>query len=229
MYFLNEKHNGLEVHKMFDIQIPPSTFFSNTVAFLCRSIARVIPNVKATESKYSESAIYYDGWWQDKKYFLDTVSEVNFRLPQLDDTNKKLIELITSSNSVSLHVRRGDYLEPRFVKQYGGICTLDYYKTAIDIAVSKLSDPHFFVFSNDIEWCLNNLSLNNATFVSNNTGINSWIDMYLMSKCKINILANSSFSYWGAMLNKNSNIVIYPGKWYNDKTPDIFPNNWIAL
>lgn len=227
--FLNEKHNGLEVHKMFDIQIPPSTFFSNTVAFLCRSIARVIPNVKATESKYSESAIYYDGWWQDKKYFLDTVSEVNFRLPQLDDTNKKLIELITSSNSVSLHVRRGDYLEPRFVKQYGGICTLDYYKTAIDIAVSKLSDPHFFVFSNDIEWCLNNLSLNNATFVSNNTGINSWIDMYLMSKCKINILANSSFSYWGAMLNKNSNIVIYPGKWYNDKTPDIFPNNWIAL
>ena len=102
-------------------------------------------------------------------------------------------------------------------------------KKAIEIVNSKISNPHFFVFSNDIQWCIDNLPLKEATFVSNNIGANSWLDMYLMSICKMNILANSSFSYWGAMLNKNRNIVIYPGKWYNDKTPDIFPNNWIAL
>lgn len=227
--FLNEKHNGLEVHKMFDIQIPPANCLSNAMAFFCRASSRFIPCVKATEMRYSESAIYFDGWWQDKKFFLDTVNEINFRIPKLDEINSKLVDLITSENSVSLHVRRGDYLEPRFVKQYGGICTLDYYKKAIEIVNSKISNPHFFVFSNDIQWCIDNLPLKEATFVSNNIGANSWLDMYLMSICKMNILANSSFSYWGAMLNKNRNIVIYPGKWYNDKTPDIFPNNWIAL
>lgn len=227
--FLN-KHNGLEIHKIFDLTLPPATKWSNVVAYLCRVLARLVPTVKATDKKYSDKAIYYDGWWQDKKFFLDTINNIKFRQSIVDKTNKELLNAISSSESVSLHVRRGDYLDPQNAKQYGGICTLDYYKIAIGIIKEKYANPRFFVFSNDIEWCKANLQIDNAVFVTNNTGENCWIDMYLMSQCKANILANSSFSYWGAMLNGNSQCsVVYPGKWLNTHTPEIFPNRWMAI
>ena len=226
--FLN-KHNGLEIHSVFDLILPPATKWSNAVAFLCRVVAKLFPIVKATDKNYSDKAIYYDGWWQDKRFFLDTINNIKFRQSIVDKTNKELLNAISSSESVSLHVRRGDYLDPQNAKQYGGICTLDYYNKAIEIVMNKYVNPRFFVFSNDFEWCKKNLQIDNAIFVTNNTGENSWIDMYLMSQCKANILANSSFSYWGAMLNMNDNIVVCPKKWSNTHTPNIFPHDWIGL
>lgn len=226
--FLN-KHNGLEIHKIFDVTLPPATKWSNAVAFLCRVVARLFPIVKATDNSYSDKAIYYDGWWQDKRFFIDTINTIKFLQLIVDETNKEILNAIYSSESVSLHVRRGDYMDPQNAKQYGGICTLDYYKKAIGIIKEKYTNPQFFVFSNDIEWCKENLQIRDTVFVTNNTGENSWIDMFLMSQCKANILANSSFSYWGAMLNKNNPMVIYPGKWFNHKTPDIFPEKWINI
>ncbi len=227
--FLN-KHNGLEVHKIFDIELPPETIWSNFVAFLCRASARFLPFVKATDRSYLEKAIYYDGWWQNKRFFLNTIGEIKYRTPTLDENNATLLEEITKSESVSIHVRRGDYLESKNAKQYGGICTLEYYNKAINIIKERFSNPRYFVFSNDIDWCKENLSLENMVFVSNNTGANSWLDMYLMSHCKANILANSSFSYWGAMLNINVPIlVVYPKKWFNSHTPDIFSDNWSGI
>ena len=98
----------------------------------------------------------------------------------------------------------------------------------------KVENPVFYVFSDDPDWAKNNLGIE-ATFVSHNSGDDSWQDMYLMSKCTHNIIANSSFSFWGAMLNKNENkIVIAPKKWFNDNdieksTKDIYPENWIKL
>ena len=226
--FLN-KHNGLEVNKMFDVELPPESKWSNFVALMCRVITRVVPCVKATDEKYSANAIYYDGWWQNKRYFLDTIDSIKYYLPQLDETNKRLMTEIATTDSVSLHVRRGDYLEPHNAKQYGGICTIEYYIDAIDIVKKHFERPQFYIFSNDIEWCKENLPVENIVFVTNNTGANSWIDMYLMSHCKANIIANSSFSYWGALLNKKENLVVYPEKWTNSKTPDIFPDNWIPV
>jgi hypothetical protein len=196
---------------------------------MCRALARFVPGIKATDNSFSGSAIYYDGWWQDKRYFLDTIKELHFVEPVLDETNISLLTDISSSDSVSIHVRRGDYLEPKNAKQYGGICTLEYYKKAIAIIKSHYKDPNFYIFSNDIEWCKENLDIDKADFVNNNKGKDSWLDMFLMSKCSANILANSSFSYWGAIMNKNDNIVVYPGKWFNDETPNIFPDNWIGL
>lgn len=227
--FLN-KHNGLEIHKIFDVTLPPATKVSNAVAFLCRAVARFYPAVKATDKKYYDKAMYYDGWWQDKKFFLDTIKTIKFRQPVMDETNKELLNAISSSESVSLHVRRGDYLDPQNAKQYGGICTLDYYNKAISMIKEKYINPRFIVFSNDIEWCKANLLIDEATFVTNNTGEYSWMDMYLMSHCMANILANSSFSYWGAMLNINSpQTVIYPKKWSNSHTPDIFSDYWNGI
>ena len=227
--FLNLKHNGLEVDKVFESSLPPSTRWSDIIAFLCRSMSRIVPWIKATDKSFSDKAIYYDGWWQDKRFFIDTVKTIEFRQPLMDDVNIKLLDAISKSESVSLHVRRGDYLEPINAKNYGGICTLNYYKKAIDIIKEIYGNPQFFIFSNDIEWCTENLQIIDAVFVSNNLGENSWIDMYLMSYCKANIIANSSFSYWGAMLNKGDNTVVYPKKWFNTHTPDVFPKNWIPI
>ena len=92
-----------------------------------------------------------------------------------------------------------------------------------------------FLFSNDVEWCLNNLNLKNCTVVSHNTGTNSFWDMYLMSSCKHNIIANSSFSWWGAWLNMNPDKkVFYPSPWFGPHyshydTSDLCPNSWIPL
>lgn len=226
--FLN-KHNGLEVNKMFDVELPPESKWSNFIALMCRVIALVVPSVKATDKKYSANAIYYDGWWQDRRFFMDTLNMLNFRQTTLDETNENLIKQIFATDSVSIHVRRGDYLDSQNIKQYGGICTIDYYKKAIEIVEKKINNPQYFIFSNDIEWCKANLPITNAIFVTNNAGSNSWIDMYLMSLCKTNIIANSSFSYWGASLNKMDNLVIYPEKWTNSKTPNIFPDKWIPI
>ncbi len=227
--FLNEKHNGLEVDKIFNIILPKSSLLSDFVAFMCRILSRIYPPLKANDIHYSENAIYFDSWWQNKRFFLDTPSKISFREVQLNEINRKLVHNITSSDAVSIHVRRGDYLEPQFAKRYGGICTIEYYLKAIDIINGIYPHSQFYVFSNDIDWCKNNLTIENVVYVTNNKGTNSWLDMYLMSLCKANIIANSSFSYWGAMLNKNKNLVVYPGKWFNTHTPDIFPNEWIAL
>ena len=89
----------------------------------------------------------------------------------------------------------------------------------------------FFVFSDDIEWVKNNLCLSNCEYVECNVGINSWQDMFLMSQCKHNIIANSSFSWWGAWLNRNTNkIVITPSRFINlEENSDIIPDTWIRI
>ena len=108
-----------------------------------------------------------------------------------------------------------------------------YYDKAISIIREKIIDPQFFVFSDDIDWARNNLSIEDAHYIDWNNGDDSIFDMYLMSQAKMNIIANSTFSFWGAYLNKNSPLVVYPKKWFNNdcgvKVPDIFPNTWIGI
>lgn len=227
--FLN-KHNGLEIQNVFDIELPPQTQWSKIVTLFCRVFRRFYPSIEATDKRFSDRAIYYRGFWQDKKFFTNSLNKLHFRNFDLDSLNQSLLKQIQDSNSVSIHIRRGDYLAPEHVKQYGGICTLDYYQKAINLVLEVCLDAKFFVFSNDIEWVKKNLPLKSAIYVTNNQGEKSYLDLFLMSHCRFNILANSSFSYWGAMLNKNKNsIVYYPGKWFNSHTPDIFPSNWISL
>lgn len=143
---------------------------------------------------------------------------------------------IINSNSISLHVRRGDYENNSSAKRlHGGICTLNYYKQAIELVASRIKNPVFFIFSNDLKWARENLELEKykQVLVNLNKGNNSYKDMYLMSKCKHNIIANSSFSWWGAWLNANpKKIVICPKRWYNNKrldSKDIVPESWIRI
>src|SRR5690606_38192956 len=145
----------------------------------------------------------------------------HFQFPQITDIkNKELIQHIQQRNSVSLHVRRGDYLIASN-QHLGSICDNAYYEKAITYINEKTDSPLFVIFSNDIPWCKETFNNIDAIFVDWNTGNQSYIDMQLMSLCKHNIIANSSFSWWGAWLNNNPDkIVVSPNKWINETRPN---------
>lgn len=181
---------------------------------------------------------YYDGYWQSENYF-NSVAEIirsdlqlNF---DLDSKNKRLVEEILKSTSVSLHIRRGDYIAVNSNSKIFSICTLQYYQKAIEFFNSKFENPIFYIFSDDIDWARENFNRNNFKIIDTNQD-NPHADLYLMSICKHNIIANSSFSWWGAWLNSNKDkIVISPQKWYNDKIKNsiavlsLIPENWIII
>ena len=114
---------------------------------------------------------------------------------------------------------------------YGGICTLHYYEEAIRYMCEHVQEPVFYVFSNDISWVRVNLKIPNAVYVTHNQGADSWQDMYLMSKCKHHIIANSTFSWWGAYLNRDKQkLVVCPPKLTNrGDSPNLFPKEWIKI
>lgn len=167
-----------------------------------------------------EGNVYYDGYWQHEEYFKDIRGIIikAFAFPAFrDDKNKKILDLIEHQNSVSIHVRRGDYLNHPYFK---GICGVDYYRVAITYMMKKVKPEVFLVFSNDVKWCEQKLQMYfegvRVIYVDWNKGENSYKDMQLMSCCKHNIIANSSFSWWGAWLNSNpKKVVVAPQKWMN--------------
>jgi len=177
---------------------------------------------------------YFIGYWQSERYFADITDEVRraftFHLPLTISADAKRTQ-ITSCNSVSIHIRRTDYLKPRRIKDYN-VCTPDYYQRAIAYMQSYVPGCRFFVFSDDYNWVKANMEFPLGTvFVDGNTGQNAWQDMYLMSLCRHNIIANSSFSWWAAWLNNNPDkIVIAPSQWFRNRPrPDIVPEQWIRL
>jgi hypothetical protein len=179
---------------------------------------------------------WLNGFWQTEKYF-NTIedrirSDFEFKSP-LQGLNKALAEKIKSGESVSIHVRRGDYTNPQ-VLAFHGMCSPDYYYRAIETLSRKTTIQELFLFSDDTAWVKQNMQFDlPITFIDHNTGKNSFEDMRLMSLCNHNIIANSSFSWWGAWLNAYKNkTVIAPKTWVADKrvnTTDVIPDNWIRL
>lgn len=163
--------------------------------------------------RYTSNNRYVQGYWADERYF-EGVEEALYKdftlCKKLDTKNEAIIEKMHKTNSVSIHVRRGDYItnKANTLKFIG----LDYYLKAIKNIQEKVKNPFYFIFSDDIAWCKRQFAqLDNVLFISHNTGVNSYKDMYLMSNCKHNIIANSTFSWWGGWLNKNINkFVIKP-------------------
>lgn len=178
--------------------------------------------------------LYLDGYWQSEKYFLSNADSIrnDFDLSYLN-TNpvlESIIEKITSRESISIHVRRGDYVTNASANAHHGTCDLDYYYRAINKLVEKIPiDVSFFIFSDDVSWCKENLRISSEHFYVETK--EDYHDLYLMSICKHNIIANSSFSWWGAWLNDNaSKNIIAPKKWFaTDATTDLIPENWIKI
>lgn len=153
---------------------------------------------------------YLDGYWQHEEYFEEALSEVvvNYKFPEPDTQQEKdACRQITETNSVSVHVRRGDYVNSKY-----DILGLPYYREAITYIQQNVENPVFFFFSEDTKYVEENFAwLTDKVIVDFNKGKNSYRDMQLMSLCKHNIVANSSFSNWAGYLNKNQDkIVVYP-------------------
>lgn len=180
---------------------------------------------------------YLIGYWQSEKYFFNENDQIrrDFTLKkQLSIKAKEWLRKINTTNAVSLHIRRGDYITNMHTNTYHGTCSPGYYFKASDIIKQRISNMELFIFSDDISWVKKNLKVTvPVNFVSDSRGIQDYEEMMLMSKCKHNIIANSSFSWWGAWLNQNRDkIVIAPKKWFADpniNTQDLIPDRWLRI
>ncbi|QOD61748.1 alpha-1,2-fucosyltransferase [Polaribacter haliotis] len=175
---------------------------------------------------------YVKGYFQTEKYFKEirTILLEQFTIAaELSTTTKKYKKQILGSHiSCSLHIRRGDYVSDKKANTIHGTCSLEYYKEAIELIKTENKGVQFFIFSDDISWTKENLSLENAIYIDHKTIPHE--DMYLMSLCNHNITANSSFSWWGAWLNKNkSKTIIAPKQWFVNKENEIACENWIKI
>jgi len=187
-------------------------------------------NPQLLNSRYP--LVRYEGFWQSEKYFLSVEPQVrkafSFREDGINNQTKEMSSLAKTTNSISVHIRRGDYLQ---LSNSFGLCSLDYYEKAIAYIKEHVSDPLFLFFSDDIEWVKEHLKCDNAHFVSWNLGEDSWQDLYLMSQCRHHIIANSSFSWWGAWLNpRREKIIIAPKRWFKFiPNYDVLPEKWIKI
>jgi len=179
--------------------------------------------------------VYLLGNWQTEKYFIDIENiirkELTFRIPQMGK-DKEISENIASCNSVSIHIRRGYSVTD--VTGHHGVIPLDYYNECMDRVARMVDNPQFFLFTDDPEWVVNNFRGHYPiTFVLQNGIEKNYEDMRLMSQCKHHIIANSSFSWWGAWLNpRKDKIVFAPKSWFTKEdrnTKDLIPRSWFVV
>ena len=188
------------------------------------------------EVMIASSNTYLYGYWQSELYFADIREKLLKELTPLTipgPEDLKVLEIMRKVTPVSLHVRRGDYVTLASANKYHGVCTLEYYRNAIQYISKRIKSPHFFVFSDDPLWTKANLQPPFPTYyVDHNTSENAFQDLRLMSFCRHHILANSSFSLWGAWLSRAADgLVIAPQSWFSvERTlPDLLPSRWIQL
>ena len=257
-YIFNSHHNGVESLNIFDITIskfhrfqiacfiaansilPQSLktvlgkIFERTYSLFFKKYYQISPySFDDVVSGIEGNNVYMDGFWQNYKYLLPIKNKIlklfSFRLPENFSDNQFLKKII-NTNSVSIHIRRNDYLNPTF-QHFNVIKSIDYYLRSIDFVKSKCENPEFFIFTDDMQWAKKNFKGANYNFVEGNVGKLSYLDLYLISKCKHNIIANSTFSWWGGWLNKNpSKMVIAPNIWTTTVQSSHFcPPEWIFL
>lgn len=176
-----------------------------------------------SEVLQAKDEVFLDGFFQSEKYFKDIEpiirKELNFLNTLGGKAGDSYRQDIASSNSVSVHIRRGDYLE----SELHNVCGIDYFKRSIEYIETRINSPKFFFFSDDIAWCKDNFNHEYSEFIEIEGSFeNPVIDLQLMSLCKNNIISNSSFSWWAAWLNKNKEkIVVSPNRWFNHENLSI--------
>ena len=212
-HYLNNIFKKIEFNTIndFHIILPEKTFNFNEIPVI-------------------EGNVKLNGYFQSEKYFIDVREDI-LNLFEIDEDTKTYLfdkySNLLSGNTCSIHVRRGDYLK---LPDFHPTQELSYYIESYNIIGEEIN---YLIFSDDIEWCYENFNfIKNKTFISGNT---DYQDLYLMSMCDDNIIANSTFSWWGAWLNKNTTKrVISPKKWFGPannevKTDDLYCEGWIKL
>ena len=228
-------HNGFELDKVFGIHedhVSESFLHKYYYIFLKKFLPKKVfqDYMQYYPQVFDQGIVFYDGFWQWYIYFKHCEKEVRdaFDFKGIDDRNLAIKNQMHRESSVSIHFRRGDYLQiPRLM-----VCDDIYYKNAIGYIIEHVDNPVFYVFSNDVEWSrgfMENLHVQYKV-VDFNQGKDSYKDMFLMSQCKHNIIANSSFSWWGAWLNQNSDKIVVAPKEWNRRVPNFHPqlDSWIT-
>jgi len=181
--------------------------------------------------------VYLYGTWQSEKYFTDIAEEIredlSVKTPP-DEANTVMARTIHNLTAVSVHVRRGDYVTNPTTHKHHGVCPPEYYQAAIARIAQSISQIHLFVFSDDPAWAKDNLHFDYpATYLEHNGPDKSYEDLRLLSLCQHHVIANSSFSWWGAWLCTNPHkIVVAPQTWFSGftgDTRDLVPETWIRL
>jgi hypothetical protein len=228
------EHNGLEIDKYFDVQLPKSSFKAKVcvvLLFIGKKFGFFTHLISMDTRTFTPKAVVSSACKMDLKFIPEERNWIKFKDITLTNRNFIVLRRIKETQSVFIHIRKGDYYSVRHIKRLGGTCPVEYYIDAISYVLSLVYNAVFFVFSDDIDWVRKNLNISKAYFIYWNNGDNSYIDMYLMTQCKYAIIANSTFSYWGAMLGEEKQIITYPKKWVNPpfKAPNIFPDKWIEI
>ncbi len=236
LYNYVRMHQGYELERVFGIQ--EDIFNKGGVHLLwLRFLIKYHPRLFITidplcykEDNINRGKKYIYGFWQDERYFDDVKNEIkrSFVFQDIDGRNRAVAEAMYSCNSVSVHIRRGDYAS------YGmPIMDDEYYKKAILYVNGKIEAPSYYVFSDDhkvAEKLMKNLNVD-YNIVDWNNGTDSYKDMYLMSQCKYNIIANSSFSWWGAWLNNYTGKMVVAPKVWSPRAIHLRPQmgDWILI
>lgn len=186
----------------------------------------------------AEDGIYLNGYWQSERYFKpfeETIrQDFEIRTPP-DLANRAILAELADMPAISLHIRRGDYVVDPRTNATHGTCTLDYYSRAVDLIAGRMAEaPVVIAFSDDPDWVRENLVLPvEMRVMDHNDSDHNYEDMRLMSACRHHVIANSSFSWWGAWLNPSADkIVVSPARWFADPklvNEDIWPEDWIRL
>lgn len=236
----NIVHNGFELFYDFEIDrnslriVDGGKFGGGLTIFAIRHLKGLCCAIEDITKYYpdiffTKKPLIY-GYWQDVRYFQDIENDIRraFSFRNIDYRNIQLGEEMQSCHSVSLHIRRGDYLK------YPGlqVCTPSYYNRAIIYYKERIDNPIFYVFSDDLDW--SNLFMREQgvsyKLIDFNRGRDSYKDMYLMTQCHNNIIANSSFSWWGAWLGtQEDKVVVCPSEWIKGIQKDPCPHNWIRI
>ena len=182
--------------------------------------------------------VYLEGYWQSERYFVEVAeliqNEFTMKEP-FGEVSATMADLMAQRESVSIHIRRGDYVSSPSTNRFHGLCSFEYYFDAVARMAKTIHEPHFFVFSDDPEWGARKPGTLRypTSFISHNGPIKDYEDLCLLARCKHHIIANSSFSWWGAWLSPNPDKIIFaPRKWFNDNTidtRDLIPTSWIAI
>ena len=250
-YKIYTLHGGYQLNK-YNIDLPISTKNENSRFYkddllhkILKKIKLYIPKIIQEKSLLYDSNFlqinddsYVDGYFQSEKYFSNIRDILLKQFTIKQSVSSYTIEMkniiLGVKSSCSLHIRRGDFTNSINVNIHG-VCRLDYYQRAIEYLKNRYDNVKFFIFSDDIDWVRGNMKLENVVYVNNIKHRLPHEDIYLMSLCSHNIIANSSFSWWGAWLNQNDEkIVVAPKKWFADNalqahSDDIYCRNWIKL
>jgi hypothetical protein len=238
--YIDKKCPAIRVEERTNLKIPRTIWWVNIMSFFVFKVVGVIfrrvplkcvPKWYCGKGPLNDKATFIGHSLQESWYYAERESHwLDIQEPPMsvDSEYFHWIKKIANCHSVSVHLRRGDYVAPG--SSYVDLSTTGYYQKAMDYAKSIFPDAEFFFFSDDLDFVKSMFHGDNIHYVDCNKGSRGYLDIKLMSLAKINIIANSTFSYWGAYINHEEKTVIYPKQWFCEWTgrsvPDIMMNKW---